>query len=90
MTFNKLNKLRKNVDKVDEKILKLLSKRLSLSKIIGNYKNINKIKFEDKNRENQIINKLSSDFKNSNLDKLFIKEIYGIIFKKSKKIMSKK
>ncbi|MFX0135159.1 MAG: prephenate dehydratase [Candidatus Hodarchaeota archaeon] len=57
--MEELNKTRKKIDELNEKIALLLDERISLVKEIGNIKNKNKIPIIDKERENQIIEKLS-------------------------------
>ena len=46
-----INDLRKDIELIDEEILRLLSKRLEKSKMIAKAKQKNGIPFEDNNRE---------------------------------------
>lgn len=55
-----LKNLRDAIDGIDEKILELLNRRLDLAHQIGQIKNENRQKTIDKNRENDILKRLSS------------------------------
>jgi shikimate dehydrogenase len=68
-----LKKLRNQLDKLDDKIIPLLEKRLALAKETKKHKK----KIHDKNREEEILTKIKSKY---------IQEIYKAIFKSSKKI----
>jgi len=75
-----LSELRVKIDELDVGIVKLLEERFSLIEEIIKVKDNQGLKIEDKKREEEIIEKLSS----SNLDKEMIKEIYSIIFRYAK------
>lgn len=72
-----LGKLRNQIDKIDDKIISLLEKRLKIAKAIKKYKN----KITDIDREKEILAKINSKY---------IKDIYKTIFKNSKKIQKEK
>ena len=55
---SRINKLRKSIDEIDEKILDLINKRLLLGKEIGNIKKNNKEQVTDKAREEAILKRL--------------------------------
>jgi len=78
--MEELKKLRFKIDILDEEIIKLLEERMEICKEIGKLKD----KIEDNNREKEIIKNLNKKF--PNLDKELIDELYGVIFKYSKKI----
>ncbi len=65
--------IRKKIDKIDDKIIILLEKRLLLAKELKKIKK----KIKDKKREDEILSKIKS---------IFIKDIYKTIFKNSKKV----
>jgi len=50
-----LNKMRKEVDRIDEEIVEVLSKRFSVTKQIKTYKQKNKLPLFDRQRENNIL-----------------------------------
>ena len=74
---------RKNIDKIDSKIMKLLEKRFESARKIGEYKKKTGIKLVDKKRENEI---LQDRIKNSRLSKDFTKKLFSVIIKESKKV----
>ncbi len=75
-----IDKLRKEIDKIDEEIVQLLKQRIEIVKQVGKFKKQNNLQVEDKEREKKVIDKLSE-----NLDPEYVKELYQIIFKYSKK-----
>lgn len=72
-----LGKLRKQINKIDDKVISLLEKRLEIVKNIKKYKE----KITDKNREKEILSKINS---------VYVKDIYKAIFKNSKKVQKEK
>jgi chorismate mutase len=81
----KLAKYRKKVDKINIKILKLLAKRLKITKKIGEYKKANNIKIFNSNREKEIYQTLEKQAEKYNLDKHYVKKVFKIIIKHSRK-----
>jgi chorismate mutase len=57
---NRLSEYRKRIDDVDNLIVEMLETRLSLAKEIAKIKKESNIIVEDQNREEEIINKISS------------------------------
>ena len=55
-----LQSFREKIDSIDEKILKLLAKRMDLIKDVGELKAKLELKVEDLNRENEIIERLKN------------------------------
>jgi len=78
-----ISELRKRVEKIDSKIIRLFEKRVELSKEIGLIKRDNGFKIEDLSRENKIIEEKK---KNSSLNRKFTKDLFRLIFKESKRI----
>ena len=77
-----MNKIRRDIDKLDDKIFKLLKQRLSKAKKIGQLKKYMKVKVNDAEREQEILDKLNTDeYKNYENP---ITEIYKEIFKQMK------
>ena len=52
---NKINKLRKEIDRIDQDLIDLLKNRLSIAKEIGQVKASNLLSINDIDRENKII-----------------------------------
>lgn len=73
----KLNQLRSKIDRLDIRIIELLSQRLLLSKEIAVIKKENKLKLKDTRREKEIYKRVPS---------LWLKQIFKIIIEKSLKI----
>ena len=51
----KIDKLREEIDEVDQKLMNLLLKRFSITKKIGQVKTSNSIGIDDNDRENKIL-----------------------------------
>ncbi|MFX1388563.1 MAG: chorismate mutase [Promethearchaeota archaeon] len=56
--MTEINKIRKEIDKIDKKILDLIDERFKLSLKVGNLKMIQQIKISQPIRELEIIEKL--------------------------------
>ena len=68
--------LRNRIDEVDEKILKLLEKRIELAKKIGKVKKENGMEVYDPEREGKVLGRLTSKTK---LGKDFIRKTFTSI-----------
>ncbi|VFP81162.1 P-protein [Buchnera aphidicola (Cinara kochiana kochiana)] len=78
-----LNFLRKKIDCIDYKIIKLLSSRESLSINILKNKIYNKFNVRDKNREIELFQNLYQYSKKNKINPIFIKKIFKIIVENS-------
>jgi len=74
---------RKMIDSVDARIMQLLEQRMTYVKNIGKIKKEKGMKILDKKREEEI---LKSKFKQTKLEKSFIKSLFSLIFKESRKM----
>ena len=81
----KIEKLRKEIDEVDQKLMNLLLERFSITKKIGQVKTSNSIIIDDNDRENNIINHLSNKA-NNDLRKEDIADIFKLMFNISKNL----
>jgi len=81
----KIEKLRKEIDEVDQKLMNLLLERFSITKKIGQVKTSNSISIDDNDRENNIINHLSNKA-NNDLRKEDIADIFKLVFNISKNL----
>lgn len=72
---NNLKSLRKNIDKIDDEILELFIRRLSIVEDIYEYKKINGMNIYDQKRENEILQKIDKNISvnkyKSELESLF-------------------
>ena len=75
--------LRKELDEIDRRLGGLLIKRFQICRKIGEHKKENGLAIEDLDREKQIIDNKIKEF---NLPKEFVKELFLLIFKYSKKM----
>lgn len=78
-----MDKLRKQIDIIDNQISKLLKKRLAVILKIKDFKKKNKLKKKDSKRENEILARITKNAKSK--EKKYIKNIYRQIFKESVK-----
>tara|TARA_B110000438_G_scaffold281921_1_gene308484 strand:+ start:229 stop:489 length:261 start_codon:yes stop_codon:yes gene_type:complete len=80
-------KLRKRIDQLDEDIIQLLKERMNISKEVGQLKEKLDLPVEDKRREQEIIDRLIQQAgKNLSEDQLM--RIFTAVFKSSKQIQS--
>jgi len=77
--------LRKMIDKLDEKIIQLLKKRMNVSKDVGRLKEELHIPVEDMTREKEIIERLTQKAGRSLSEEQLIR-IFTAVFKSSKQI----
>ena len=84
--MDKLSKYRKQVDKINLSIIKLIAKRIKISVKIGKYKKSKGIKIFDKKREKQVFAKLKKDAVKNKLDSKIISNIFKEIIRYSRKV----
>ena len=77
--------LRQLIDKLDEEIIQLLKKRMNVSKEVGRLKEELHIPVEDKNREKEIIERLTEQA-GQNLSEEQLIRIFTAVFKSSKQL----
>lgn len=82
-----LGKIRKDINDIDGKVIKLLNERFSLSKEVGSYKRAHGIKVFDKDREKEILEKIKKE--NKDYGK-FLTEIYEKIMNLSKDLQKER
>lgn len=70
---------RKQIDIIDEKILRLLAKRVKVIKKIGLYKSRHNLPVLDQARWNQVLNSNLKKAQSLNLSRNFIRKILNII-----------
>lgn len=83
-----MNKIRNEIDKIDDKIFKLLKSRFDKAKKIGQLKKYLKVSTDDKVIEKEILSKLD-DVNISGNYKEEITKVYELIFQLMKDIESK-
>jgi len=80
----KIQTFRKQINKIDNQILKLLNKRNQLSKQVGKFKKQNNLPIQDKKREKQILANTQQKAKKLNLNKNYINQLFKLILKNSR------
>lgn len=88
--MNYLKKLRKEIDKIDVELVKILAKRFKIARQIRQYKKTNKLPLIDKKRENYILETKIKLAQRLKLDSNLIKDIFMLIFKKTREKRNKK
>lgn len=86
MQNEKLILLRKKIDQIDDQLVQLVAKRMKIVNKVKNYKKRRNLAITDKNREEQIINRLKLKAKKLNVSIKLIEKIIRLIIKGSKKI----
>jgi len=81
----KIEKLRKKVDIIDNKLISLLADRFKLTKEILSLKKKDGLAVKDKNREDLILKETTKSAKKLKMDASFVEDIFKRILKESKK-----
>ena len=84
----KINSLRKKIDKLDDRMIDLVLQRFSIAKEIGEIKKNSGIKIIDLHRESQIINRFTEKLAGT-LEKKDITAIFDPIYSISKRLQKK-
>ena len=83
-----IENLRNEIDKIDDEILFLLSRRYEISKMIGKIKKEKSISVFQKDREAFIMEKIKLQAEKYGLNQEIFKKIYEVILKQSCEIQS--
>ncbi|MDP3988256.1 MAG: chorismate mutase [Candidatus Levybacteria bacterium] len=81
-----LKKLRVKIDKLDDELLEILSKRIEIVREIGKMKRKNHLPLFDKKRWEEILKSKLSKSKSLNLSEKFIEKLYAVIHEHSLEI----
>ena len=79
---DKIADWRRDIDAIDNDIMKLLVKRFEATKKIRRYKKANNLPVMDKQREAHILQEKTGS---SGLPRKFIKDLYKVIFEESRR-----
>ena len=81
-----IEELRKEIDKIDSELIKLLAKRMELAVQIGNEKKTTGEEVHQKTREMRVLDtaKLLAD--SLGLSESFVTDLYALIFTESRKV----
>lgn len=83
-----LEALREEINRIDEDIIGLLSRRMEVVKKIAALKKEKGIPVEDRDREKTLFLKLEREARTNNIDEEFVSEVFGIIVSHSKLIQN--
>ncbi len=84
-----LEALREEINRIDEDIIGLLSRRMEVVKKIAALKKAKSISVEDRDREKTLFLKLEKEARRNNIDEKFVSEVFGVIVSQSKLIQNK-
>lgn len=84
--MSSLDILRGKVDSIDNRLLKLLSKRFTIASRIGELKRSLNLAITDKNREEAVLERRTKEGKQLGMSEEFIRKIFDDIFSESKRI----
>ena len=84
-----LKKYRRQIDKIDRKLVKLFEKRMAISKCIGEFKKANNMEIFDAKRETEILSERTSQIKNNEYIE-YAKEFFENLMRMSKEIQNKR
>ncbi|OGG13339.1 hypothetical protein A2773_00910 [Candidatus Gottesmanbacteria bacterium RIFCSPHIGHO2_01_FULL_39_10] len=81
-----LKQIRKQIDELDDDIVKSIAARFTLVKKLRIEKGKQQVSVQDKNREREIIDRLQNHFADSNISRIFIGKLFKLIFTESKRL----
>ncbi|MDA1197111.1 MAG: chorismate mutase [Nanoarchaeota archaeon] len=84
----KINKIRRHIDRIDTVIITALAERIQLVFDIGKYKKKKELPIFDEAREIEIMDKLKAMAKEQGLEESFTEEIFLSIFNETKRIQN--
>ncbi len=80
-----LKNLRQKIDKIDQKLIKILAERFKITKKVGEYKKKYHLPVSDKKREKEIFLNRKLLAKKFGLDPILVERIFKLIIKNVKK-----
>jgi monofunctional chorismate mutase len=79
-----LKRLREEIDDTDEKIVRLLERRMELSRKVGEYKEMNGLPILDATRENQVIKSRIDMLSDPSFEEA-VTEVFKLVMRYSRK-----
>ena len=83
--MNKLKELQSKIDEINSKILNLVVKRNQIVKKVKEYKKQENLPIYNPKREKEIYEKMRKAAEKKNLNKKFVRKLFSLIIKQSKK-----
>ena len=87
--MEEIEKLRSKLDEIDIKLLELIMKRIDIVRLIGSIKKRHNMPITDKDREEEVYNKVVKFALLHNMDSYQVKIIFREIMMLSKKVQNK-
>ncbi len=84
-----LETLREEINRIDEDVIGLLSRRMEVVKKIAALKKDKGISVEDRDREKTLFLNLEREARRNNINEKFVSEVFGVIVSHSKLIQNK-
>lgn len=81
--IQEINKLRSNIDSIDNQLIHLLANRMNVSRAIGEYKKLHQIQIVQSKRYDELLNRLCEQGIEVGLTAQFVTDIMNIIHKES-------
>ncbi|MBI4144052.1 chorismate mutase [Candidatus Woesearchaeota archaeon] len=82
-----MKRLRKQINRIDDDLLRLIASRLRVAKKIGIYKKKHNLPVRDVKREREIINERTKALAKLGFnDSLFVKHLFNLLFAKSRSV----
>ncbi|WP_066504048.1 chorismate mutase [Abyssisolibacter fermentans] len=83
--MSNLDKLRDEIDMIDKELVEILEKRMKIAMDVGKYKKENGLPILNKEREKQVLERISNYVEDDNLKK-YILELFQSIMDESKEL----
>lgn len=87
--MKELDKLRSQIDRIDEEIIFLIKKRMGIVRVIGEIKKKNALPILDKKRKEEILKIKVQIAKELNLSKEFVENLFSLIHDEGVRIQKK-
>lgn len=86
MSDGTLNKLREEINKIDERLLSLIAERIKVVQRVGEYKVKNNLPVKDTTREEELIRKLNKKGEELGISNGIVEEIWRKLFEISYRV----
>lgn len=88
--MNKLKNYRRQIDEIDEKIIRLLALRMKISGHVGTYKKEKNIEVNQQGRWEEVLKSRRNIAKHRKVSKKLVTNIWNLIHEESKRLQEKK
>lgn len=84
-----LRDLRRQIDELDEELVEIISKRLSIMPVVAEIKRSQNVAIDQKRREEEVIDNIRKKAEHRNLDPDFVERIMVELISESKRIQQR-